>query len=365
METKSLYIHIPFCEHICAYCDFCKVFYNAKQVDEYLYVLEKELKSLDIQTALETIYIGGGTPSSLDDEQLEQLMEMIKPYLTPAIKEVTIEVNPESMDYYKLDILKRSGVTRLSVGVETFNDDLLKKINRHHNSNQVIRLLENARKVGFNNISIDLMYGLPNQTIDDIKADLNKVSQLDIDHLSYYSLILEDHTVLKNQKYEPIDEETEDEINQLIDDELSKIGFNKYEISNYAKKGFESKHNLAYWQYDNYYGIGLGASGKIDDCLLEHNRNLNAYLKGKDIITKTINTKEETMFNHVMMSLRLVKGLNLLDFKQRYGIEVQDVYREAINKHLKINSLVIEDGYLRCMPETIKLLNAILVDFMV
>ena len=363
MKTNSLYIHIPFCMHICAYCDFCKVFYHKKQVDDYLAVLKRELEALHISEPLKTIYIGGGTPTSLNDEQLEWLMDIIKPYISDTTNEVTIETNPETIDYYKLGILKKGGVTRLSIGVESFNDDLLKKINRKHNSEQVKRVIRYAQKLGFDNISIDLMYGLPDQTLKDIEADLREIELLEIQHVSYYSLILEDHTVLKNQNYMPLNEDDETEINDLIDEKLELMGYNKYEISNYAKEGFESKHNLAYWQYDNYYGVGIGASGKIDDCLIEHNRNLNAYLMNRDTISKTYNSKEDTMFNHLMMSLRLVRGLNLKEFEERYGIIATDYYARAINKHLSLNTLMIEDGYLRCSKESIKLLNTILLDF--
>lgn len=363
METRSLYIHIPFCQHICTYCDFCKVFYHEKQVDDYLAVLKKELTALDIKRPLKTIYLGGGTPTSLNDKQLEWLMDIIKPYLSDHIQEVTIEVNPETLDYYKLDILKRGGVTRLSIGVETFNDKLLKGINRQHNSDQVKRIIRYAQKQNFNNISIDLMYGLPNQTISDIKDDLDAIASLDLQHVSYYALILEDHTVLKNHNYQPLDEETEAVINNVIDERLNEMGFIKYEISNYAKSGFESLHNLAYWQYDNYYGVGLGACGKIDDCLFEHNRNLNAYLASRNIVSKTVNSQAETMFNHLMMSLRLVKGLDVGNFECRYGIKISDYYQSAINKHLNLKTLVLEDGYLRCTKDSIKILNEILLDF--
>lgn len=363
METRSLYIHIPFCQDICAYCDFCKVFYQKKQVDDYLAVLKKELESLDIKEPLKTIYLGGGTPTSLNDNQLEWLMDIIRPYISEATLEVTIEVNPETLDYYKLDILKRGGVTRLSIGVETFNNQLLKGINRKHNSEQVKRIIRYGHQLGFSNISIDLMYGLPNQTFEDVKNDLKVIESLDIQHVSYYSLILEDHTVLKNQNYKPLNEEDEAVINKLIDEQLGKNGFMKYEISNYAKPGFESLHNLAYWQYNNYYGVGLGSSGKIDDCLIEHSRNLNAYLRFQDITSKIIYSKKETMFNHLMMSLRLVKGLDLKEFERRYGIKATDVYQKAINKHLGLKTLVIDNDYLHCTNESIKLLNTILLDF--
>ena len=363
MKTNSLYLHIPFCEQICAYCDFCKVFYNKELVDDYLEVLKRELNDLNLNIPLKTIYIGGGTPTSLNDEQLKSLMDMIRPYINNDC-EVTIETNPETLDYYKLGILKNGGVTRLSIGVETFNDNILKKINRKHTSDMVKRIIRYGHQLKFDNISIDLMYGLPDQTLQDIKDDLNIIESLNIQHVSYYSLILEDHTVLKNLNYQPLDEEVESKITQLIEESLEQIGFHKYEISNFAKTGYESLHNLAYWQYDNYYGIGVGASGKIDDCLIEHNRNLNAYLRRQNTITKMINSKEETMFNHLMMSLRLVKGLDLKEFEKRYGLRAVDVYQTAIDKHLKMKTLVIENDYLHATSESIKLLNEILIDFL-
>ena len=236
MKTSSLYIHIPFCLHICTYCDFCKVFYNEKLVDDYLEVLKRELNDLNLNIPLKTIYIGGGTPASLNDEQLKSLMDMIRPYINNDC-EVTIETNPETLDYYKLGILKNGGVTRLSIGVETFNDNILKKINRKHTSDMVKRIIRYGHQLKFDNISIDLMYGLPDQTLQDIKDDLNIIESLNIQHVSYYSLILEDHTVLKNQNYQPLDEDSEALINQIIDEKLESLGFMKYEISNYSKKG--------------------------------------------------------------------------------------------------------------------------------
>ena len=363
MKTSSLYIHIPFCQDICAYCDFCKVFYQEQLADKYLTVLKQELESLKITHPLKTIYIGGGTPSALTLQQLQFLIDMIAPYVNED-QEVCIEVNPESMNADKLAILKKGGINRLSIGVESFNDEILKQINRHHHSQQVFDLIDLAHNYQINNISIDLMYGLPNQKLHDVANDLNIAVNLDIQHISYYALILEDHTVLKNQNYHILDEDHEMQINQLIDHKLAQAGFEKYEISNYAKKGYESKHNLVYWKYDNYFGIGIGASGKIDDCLYEHNRNLTAYLHGDDTISKIINTKEDVMFNHLMMSLRLVRGLDIDDFYHRYHLSVFEVFKEALKKHLSLKTLIIDDHYLRCSKESLYLLNEILIDFL-
>ncbi|MFV0395965.1 MAG: radical SAM protein, partial [Coprobacillaceae bacterium] len=168
MKTNSLYIHIPFCETICSYCDFCKIYYQKDLVNNYLKMLHEELKALSITSALKTIYIGGGTPSSLSNQQLEYLLEMISSYIDSKTAEICIEVNPESMDTEKLKILKKGKVNRLSIGVQTFNEEILNVLERKHSNQQVFELIDEAQKIGFTNISIDLMYGLPNQTIEDI-----------------------------------------------------------------------------------------------------------------------------------------------------------------------------------------------------
>lgn len=363
MKTNSLYVHIPFCDTICRYCDFCKVYYDKKMAWQYLEVLHQELKKIEIKDALKTIYIGGGTPSSLDDEQLEYLMDMIKPYAND-IEEYCIEVNPESIDYYKLMILKQGGINRLSIGVQTFQEALLIEIDRHHTMKQILNVINYAKRIGFNNISIDLMYGLPKQTMEDIKKDLEIVKTLKIQHISYYSLILENNTILKYQNYQPLDSETEYQLNSYIDKMLKEMGFLKYEISNYARKGFESKHNLVYWHYDNYYGIGVGACSKIDDKIIEHSRSLTKYLKHTDQKRIIEQNKIETMFNHVMMSLRLVEGLDLKKFKKLYNEDACKLYQEAIDKNINRNYLIIDGSFLKATDKGMYLLNEILLDFM-
>ena len=364
MKTNSLYLHIPFCEQICAYCDFCKVFYNEHQADDYLAVLKHELQALNITEPLKTIYIGGGTPSSLNDEQLEWLMDIIKPYISSETKEVSIEVNPESIDYYKLDILKRGGVSRLSIGVETFNDILLKKINRQHTTIQVERIIDYARKIGFNNISIDLMYGLPNQTITDIKNDLAKVRQLPIEHISYYSLILEDHTVLKNLNYQPLDEEVESKITQLIEESLEQIGFHKYEISNFARHKHYSKHNQAYWHYEDFIGIGCGASGKQKHARYDNTRNLETYLRQGPSPSYIALTSKDERFEMIMMGLRLTQGISLSKFSKRFGCELLSCYENAVQKNIKLDLLRMENSFIKATDKGLHVLNSVLLDFM-
>ena len=205
--THSLYVHIPFCNEICSYCDFCKVLYQSQWVDDYLDKLDEELYQKE-ENLLYTIYIGGGTPSSLSCMQLKRLMNMLK-YYSYRVKEYTVEVNPESMNEEKLKILYDGGVTRLSIGVQTFQEELLEPLHRRHHNKDVFDLMTKAKEIGFQNISIDMMYGLPYQTQKHIQNDLQIIKSLDIQHISYYSLILEEHTLLDIQHYQPIDEEKE------------------------------------------------------------------------------------------------------------------------------------------------------------
>lgn len=361
METNSLYIHIPFCDHICSYCDFAKVYYREEFVDQYLDRLQEELETIP-HKVMKTIYIGGGTPSALSIDRLKILLEMIDPFVGDETLEYTIEANPESCTIEKLKLMHAYRVNRISIGVQTFNNTLLKKIERYHTADIAKEVILNANRIGFEHISIDLMYGLPGQNLENIEEDLEIAVSLPINHLSYYSLILEEHTKLFNS-YTPIDEQTEALWSDYIIQTLSKADFNRYEVSNFALSGHESLHNKVYWHYENYYGVGIGATAKIDDQLISHSRNLTQYLKGKKITSIEYETLEDTMFNHVMMSLRLTEGLDLDEFKKRYHHTVQEIYPEAISKNLNNHNLVIENNHLKT-NNTLDILNSILLDFL-
>lgn len=358
---EHLYIHIPFCQDICSYCDFCKVFYRSDYVDAYLEQLEIDIKLSDI-SSLKTIYIGGGTPSALNEFQLEKLLKILKPYCKSCL-EYSIELNPESTNINKLKLLKEHGVNRLSFGVQTFNEDILKLIDRHHTNNQVFDLIALAKSLGFNNINIDLMYGLPNQTNYDLEHDLTTVIALGITHISYYSLILEDHTKLKKIDYQPIDDETSYLINKRIDDILAKNGFKKYEVSNYAHDGFQSIHNRCYWEYKDYLGLGIGATSKIGNKIQENSRSLNNYLKGNRNPKIKILSLEESLFNEIMMGLRLLEGIDIKKLNKKYQINFLEKYQNSINKYLN-KYLFIEDNHLFLTTESIYYLNEILLDFL-
>ena len=363
MSVKSLYVHIPFCMHICSYCDFCKVFYKEKWADDYLMMLEKELNEKRVPYDLKTIYIGGGTPTALSLKQLEKLMDILKPY-SQYIEEYTIEMNPETVDQKKLMILKNGNVNRLSIGVQTFQDHLLKYISRHHCRQQVFDVIDTARQLGFDNISVDLMYGLPHQTKEDIKKDIQCLYQLSLQHVSYYSLILEDHTILSNQGYKPLDEQEEGMYYEYIENQLARLDLQKYEVSNFAKKGYESKHNQVYWQYDNYIGAGIGAHGLVDNIRYENTRSLTHYLNGQIQASQTEILKDDAMFEMIMMSLRMKKGLSLKAFESRFCQNVQERYGDVIDKYCRMNMLCVKNGYLKTTQTGMLYLNEILIDFL-
>ena len=270
--VRAAYIHIPFCSHICYYCDFNKVFIEGQPVDEYVDLLVREMqlraKAHPI-SPLETLYIGGGTPSTLTPKQLATLFEGIHHYL-PLEKncEFTMELNPDDGQMERLEVMKEYGINRISMGVQSFNDELLKKIGRKHSKKTVLESIGNARKLGFENISIDLIFRLPQQTIQDFEDSLKIAMDLDLPHYSIYSLILEQKTVFYNlmrQGKLPLPTQDEEaDMFQLAMDSMESFGRHHYEISNYALPGFESRHNLHYWKADEYLGFGAGAHGYLN-----------------------------------------------------------------------------------------------------
>lgn len=356
---KSLYVHIPFCDHICSYCDFARVFYNEQWVEQYLEALSYEIKDKNLNDMYDTIYIGGGTPSSLSLQQLKRLLDILKPFSLSS-REYTIEVNPESMDFDKLDLCIEYGVNRLSVGVQTFHDNLLKHIQRYHSSLQAIELIKQAKTKGIKDINVDLIYGLPDQTLNDVDEDIKLISELDVSHVSIYSLILEEHTTLKKDGYIPLDDEQDALWYQHINDRLEKYGFKHYEVSNYYR-GKPSLHNLTYWHYYDYDGVGLSAHSLKEHHRLENTRSLTQYLKYQYLDQDVELKKDDELFEKVMMGLRLTDGINLEEIKQMYDVKVK--YNNIIDKYIKLNMLIIEKNYLKTTRLGMNYLNDILVDF--
>ena len=323
---KNCYIHIPFCNKICSYCDFCKLYYDEKFVNRYLNELEKEIKSIYKGEVLDTIYIGGGTPSSLNNKQLEKLFEILKLFNKSETVEFTIESNFENINEEKLLIYKKNGINRLSFGLESINENNLTFLNRNITREKINNTINSCRSLGFNNINIDLIYALPVEDISILKNDLDYIFSLDIEHISTYSLMIEDHTMLKINNIESISEELDYEMYKLICKEMKKNDYYHYEISNFSKPGYESKHNLCYWNNDNYYGFGLGASSYIDNKRITNTRSINKYLKGNyrlDIIELSNNDLIEYK---IMLNLRKAEGISLEEVK----LDVRDLVKEGL-----------------------------------
>lgn len=325
----SCYIHIPFCEKICSYCDFCKMFYNENIVDNYLEQLEKEIRALYKGEELRTIYIGGGTPSCLSVKQLEKLFEIINLFKKSNNVEFTIECNFSNTTIEKLELFKKYGINRISFGLETTNSKQLKFLERKENSEKTKKIISLCKKLGFDNINVDLMYALPGETIDDLKCDLDFIKSLDIEHVSCYSLIVEDHTKLGIKNTENIDGELDYQMYLEICKFMSDNGFNHYEISNYSKKGYESKHNLVYWNNDKYYGFGLGASGYIDNRRTTNTRSISNYLKGKYLLEEEILEKDDLIYYEIILNLRKSSGIDLEKLYSLYNVKLD--YTELVN----------------------------------
>lgn len=321
--VKSCYIHIPFCEKICSYCDFCKMFYNEKLVDRYLDELEVEVQTLYKDEKLETIYIGGGTPSCLSLSQLERLFQITDIFNKSCDGEFTIECNFSNTTKEKLELFKKHGVNRLSFGIETTNKKQLELLERDEKKEIISDTITCARNLGFNNINVDLMYALPGESIDDLKKDLEFIYSLDIEHVSCYSLIIEEHTKLDINKVKNISEDVDYEMYTTICHSMKEHGFKHYEISNYAKDGFESRHNTVYWENKEYYGFGLGASAYIDNRRVSNTRSLNKYLEGNYLLEEEILEKEDLVYYDIILNLRKSDGIDLDKLYSKYKVSIE------------------------------------------
>lgn len=359
---KSCYIHIPFCNTICTYCDFCKMYYNKSWVDNYLKELEKEIRNSYKGETLDTIYIGGGTPTCLSENELEQLLNILSNINLSDIYEYTIESNVETLSLEKIKILKKYGVNRISIGVQSVIDKNIEFLGRKHNKNLVKEKIKVLKENSFDNINIDLIYALPVENLDDLKEDLEFFLSLNIPHISTYSLIIEPRTILYINNIENIDEEIDFNMYDYICNILKEKGYNHYEISNFSKKGYESKHNLTYWNNLEYYGFGLGASGYINNIRYDNTRNITEYLKGnyiKESINIDINTKIE---NEFILGFRKIRGINKQDFYNKYKLNIKDI--EVVQKLLKEEKLIETEENIFINPKYVYVSNSILVDFL-
>ena len=355
--TKSVYIHIPFCKNICSYCDFCKFIYNEKWVGAYLTGLNNEIKDRYMDDPIKTIYIGGGTPSALSIDELKRLFKIISVFNTNDLEEFTFECNLSDINEGLLEILKNNKVNRLSIGIQSFNKKNLEFMERRADFKDALKKINLCHQYGFNNINLDLMYAIPGETLKDLKKDLDLFLKLNPTHISTYSLILEDHTKLSSKNVSYIEEELDYEMFKLISKKLNSA--NHYEISNFSIPGYESKHNLVYWNNEEYYGFGLGASGYIDDIRYQNTKNLKEYLLGNYVLEKEILGLKEKMDYEIMLGLRKLKGINILEFRNKYNKDIEEVYN--LKQLLKNKDLIKKKGYIFINPQKIYIMNEILI----
>ncbi|MEH7399840.1 radical SAM family heme chaperone HemW [Gottfriedia acidiceleris] len=359
--ASSVYIHIPFCQQICYYCDFNKFMMDRQPVDQYLEYLEKEIvESLKRNpiSDLKTVFVGGGTPTALTLPQTQTLVDMINKHIIKGNKEIemTFESNPNEISKEKLQILKDGGVNRISFGAQTFDEGLLKKIGRTHSPNEIEEAIQTAKEVGIDNINLDLMYALPSQTMEQFVDSLDKAMKLPIQHISAYSLIIEPKTVfyieMNRGKLKPAPEEDEAAMYDFLMKYLEEKGFHQYEISNFEKNGLESKHNLVYWNNEEYFGFGAGAHGYINGIRYSNAGPLKKYFQliddtGVPIVHEHTVTKQEKMEEEMFLGLRKMQGVSERKFQEKFGSNFNEVFPNVIEKLMKDGLVEMNGVFLR------------------
>lgn len=358
---KSMYVHIPFCDKICSYCDFPKLYTNRNMINNYLKILKEEIKEVYQDDILETIYIGGGTPSALTISELERLFKILDNLKKNSNLEYTIEANFDSLTKEKLDLFKKYGINRISFGIETINKKHLKFLNRDLNISKVKELIEYSKKIGITNINVDLMYGLKDETIEELKQDLDFLISLDVNHISTYSLILEEHTKLYIDKVENISEDLDYEMYKTIIKTLEENNFKQYEISNFSKLGYESKHNLRYWNNEEYYGVGLGAASYIGSKRITNTRSFSKYLKKDFILDIEELSEEDKCIYEMILGLRKCEGVSKDKFYRTYHCTISEKFDiiDLLDKRL----LEENDKYIFIPRDKLYVENEILLSF--
>ena len=376
MKNKELgiYIHIPFCKSKCYYCDFISYQNKEEKIEEYIEEVINEIEQYDISNYnVTTIYIGGGTPSFIDEKYIKQILEILKEKLKLNETklediEITIEINPGTINKEKLVQYKKSGVNRISIGLQSTNDILLKQIGRIHNYQQFIEAYNLVKEVGFENINIDLMIGLPNQTIQDIKHSLEEVEKLEPTHVSVYSLIVEEGTkiekLINDGELQLPDEETERQMYWYVKNKLELNGYKHYEISNFAKEGKESKHNMNCWEQKEYIGIGAAAHSYLND--IRYSNSAFEECKKWNYNDKTIEEKqnlEEKKKEYMLLSLRKIDGVSIQKFKEKFIDNPIYLYRKELDKLIKENLIEIDGDKIKLTNKGIDLANLVWEEF--
>lgn len=376
MDKISLYIHIPFCAQKCLYCDFPSFARKDHLRKAYIEALNKEIISLREKhnnLEINTIFIGGGTPSVLEVDELECLLKEVAKLNMAKDIEYSMECNPGNLTEKKLKVMKKYGVNRISMGLQAKQDNLLKGLGRIHTYKTFRENFLLAKKVGFNRINVDLMFGLPNQRLNEWEETLREIISLEPAHISAYSLIIEEGTAFynlyENDKLKLPTEEEERKMYHLAKEILEENGFNQYEISNYAKEGKECRHNLAYWNMDNWIGVGSAAASYIDGKRIKNKSSIEKYInsineKGEAVEEIINNSKNDNMEEFMFMGLRKINGIDENEFKNRFSMNINDVYGEILNKYIGEGLLIRESGRIFLSEKGIEISNVIMADFL-
>ncbi len=335
------------------------MYYYGSFVTKYLNSLIDEIHLRYLGEEINTIYIGGGTPSCLTIKDLRYLFNILKQFNLTHLEEFTFECNLNDITEELLSLLKENKVNRLSIGIESFNENKLQFMQRSSTFSDAVAKMSLIRKMGFDNVNLDLIYGIPNETMKDLKHDLDLILKLEPDHISTYSLIVEDNTQISNNGVLPIPEELDASMYEYICDKLKSKKYQHYEVSNFAKKGKESLHNLQYWNNEEYFGFGLGAHGYINGVRYENTRSLTQYTQGAFLKYEEMLSKEDKMYNELMLGFRKMQGINLKEFFLKYEVNMQEVF--DLKEALKNNELIVEGEYIFVNPEYIYVMNEILI----
>ena len=378
MKEIGLYIHIPFCQSKCMYCDFYSIHADGKVIDKYFKALIKEIMDVGGQTkdtTVKTIYIGGGTPSFIDSKYIKKVLTYINIYFkVTEDAEITIEVNPGSANKKKLLEYIKAGINRISIGMQSSNNEILKNIGRVHTWEDFLETYNLAREVGFSNINIDCMIGLPGQTTAEVEKTANEIVKLNPEHISVYSLIVEEKTPLEEKvaSGEIIlpDENQEREMYWKFKKILEENGYIQYEISNFAKQGYESKHNVDCWRQKEYIGIGASAHSYTDGCRYSNIDNVDKYIENYDnnkqednlliyeMQDKTVMAKE-----FIMLALRTIEGCNLKEFEDKFGYDAQDGFKKEFEKLKKKKLIEINDENIKLTDKGLDVANLVWQEF--
>ncbi len=375
----GIYIHIPFCVKKCDYCDFISYVNKFNKQEEYIKKIIEEIednKEILKNNNITTIYIGGGTPSTIKPELIKSILDKIYKIIETTNKtnkeniEITIEVNPGTTNKNNLQMYKNCGINRLSIGLQSTNNVILKDIGRIHNYEQFLNTYEWANEVGFNNINVDLMLGLPKQTIENLKESLQKITDLKPEpkHISVYSLIIEENTEIERKlnegSIELPDEEAERNQYKYTKNYLELKGYKHYEISNFAKDNYESKHNINCWEQKQYIGFGIAAHSYIDGCRYSNTNDLEKYLKSKDIkIIHEEQTIEDMKKEYMLLGLRKIDGISISKFKEKFGENPIYLFRKELQKLVEESLIIIDLDYIKLTEKGIDFANLVWKEF--